>query len=274
MRTSATRVPRFYDGDGDMVRYEDMLDRCGRSDVVLFGEIHDSQIVHRLQRELAADLFAARKRGLVLGAEMFETDVQPVVDEYLAGRIDVEHFIKDARVWENYDTGYRPLVDAARESGLRFIATNIPRRYARLVAREGMQALDGLAAEEKQWIAPLPITLDLSAPGYQEVMHIGRAHGAHRDVQNFVAAQAVKDATMAYFILRNRAPGELFLHINGDFHSKDRGGICWYLKRYDPDVSVLSLSSVVSDAPGGEQGWKGRADVVIVVPAGTDGVSS
>jgi len=258
---------RLYDGDGRAIRYEDMLDRCARSDVVLFGEIHDHPVVHQLQLALTTDLYGIKKKNLVLGAEMLEADDQLVVDEYLAGLIDHDHLVQEAKVWGNYEADYRPLVDVAREQGIRFIATNVPRRYASIVARKGLQALEQLSDEAKRSIAPLPIMLDLATPGYGEAREIGRAHGAHLDAANFVAAQAVKDATMAYFILKNRGPQDLFLHYNGDYHSKDRGGICWYLERYDPDVTVRTISSVSSDLTGFDDAGTGRADIVLIVPA-------
>lgn len=266
------RVPRdkpvygLYEGEGREIRYRELLDRCVRADVVLFGEIHDHPVVHQLELELARDLVNIKKGDLMLGAEMLEADNQLIVDEYLAGLIGHEHLVKEAKVWENYDTDYRPLVDVAREHGLRFIATNIPRRYANLVARQGMTAFERLSDEAKRSIAPLPITLDLSAPGYGHVLEIGMAHGAHMDAKNFVAAQAVKDATMAYFIKKNRGPKDLFVHYNGDYHSKNRGGICWYLKLYDPDITVLTISSVIRDTPGFDDDCKDLADIVLVVP--------
>jgi len=256
----------LYEGKGREIGYREMLDRCVRADVVLFGEIHGHPVVHRLELELARDLVEIKKDDLMLGAEMLEADNQLIVDEYLAGLIEHEHLVNEAKVWENYGTDYRPLVDLAREHELRFIATNIPRRYAGLVARQGMAALERLSDEAKRSIAPLPITLDLSAPGYGQVMEIGMAHGAHRDAQNFVAAQAVKDATMAYFILKNRGPKDLFIHYNGDYHSKNRGGIYWYLKRYDPGIMVLTISSVSRDTPGFDDECKDLADIVLVVP--------
>ena len=271
------RVPRekqvygLYEGKGREIGYREMLDRCVRADVVLFGEIHEHPVVHRLELELARDLVEIKKGDLMLGAEVLEADNQLIVDEYLAGLIEHEHVVNEAKVWENYGTDYRPLVDVAREHGLRFIATNIPRRYANLVARQGMAALERLSDEAKRSIAPLPITLDLSAPGYGQVMEIGIAHGAHRDAQNFVAAQAVKDATMAYFILKNRGPKDLFVHYNGDYHSKNRGGIYWYLKRYDPGITVLTISSVSRDTAGFDDECKDLADIVLVVPSVEEG---
>jgi uncharacterized iron-regulated protein len=105
-------------------------------------------------------------------------------------------------------------------------------------------------------------------------MEIGMAHGAHLDARNFIAAQAVKDATMAYFILKNRRPQDVFLHYNGDYHSKNYGGIYWYLKRYDPDITVRTISSVSRDTPEFDDECKGLADIVLVVPAALEGRSS
>ena len=258
---------RLYDGRGVEIGYQAMLDLCVQSDVTLFGEIHEHPLVHWLQLEMTQDLIEIKKGDLMLGAEMLEADNQLIVDEYLAGLIGQEHVVNEAKVWDNYDTDYRPLVDVAKEHGLRFIATNIPRRYAALVAREGMKALERLSDEAKRSIAPLPIPLDLSTPGYQHAMEIGMAHGAHMDARNFVAAQAVKDATMAYFILKNRGPKDLFIHYNGDYHSKNYGGIYWYLKRYDPEVSIRTISSVSRDMPEFDDECKGLADIVLIVPA-------
>jgi uncharacterized iron-regulated protein len=261
----------LYEGEGRELGYREMLDRCVRADVVLFGEIHEHPVVHRVELELARDLVEIKKGDLMLGAEMLEADNQLIVDEYLARLIEHEHLVNEAKVWENYGTDYHPLVDVARDHGLRFIATNIPRRYANLVARQGMTALERLSAEAKRSIAPLPITLDLSTPGYRQVMEIGMAHGASLDAKNFVAAQAVKDATMAYFILKNRGPKDLFVHYNGDYHSKNRGGIYWYLKRYDPDIAVLTISSVSRDTPGFDDECKDLADIVLVMPPAEEG---
>ena len=82
---------RLYDGEGKAIEYREMQDRCVRADVILFGEIHDHPLVHRLQLELTRDLVEIKKGDLMLGAEMLEADNQLIVDEYLAGLIEHEH---------------------------------------------------------------------------------------------------------------------------------------------------------------------------------------
>lgn len=83
---------------------------------------------------------------------------------------------------------------------------------------------------------------------------------------NLVAAQALKDATMAHFIARHGAAGRLFLHFNGVYHSQRRGGICWYLARLQPRWQVVTLSCVAGDPPGFEGAHGGLGDVIFVTP--------
>jgi uncharacterized iron-regulated protein len=260
---------RIFDGKGGETRYQNVLASCRDADVLLFGELHDNPLVHRLQLEMTKDLFDIRKGDLVLGAEMFEADDQLVLDEYLAGLIKPEHLVQESKVWDNYETDYRPLVDFSKAHGLRFIATNIPRRYANLVARQGIRALELLSDDAKRSIAPLPIVVDLSAPGYGEMLEMGAAHGMQMDAENFVAAQAVKDATMAHFIAKNRHEGKLFIHYHGDYHSKNYGGIYWYLKRSDPGLVIRTISSVSSETMDFDDDDRGRADYILVLPRDT-----
>ena len=66
----------LYEGDGRTIGYREMLDRCVRADIVLFGEIHEHAVVHRLELQLARDLAEIKKGDLMLGAEMLEADNQ------------------------------------------------------------------------------------------------------------------------------------------------------------------------------------------------------
>src|SRR5690349_22509367 len=47
-------------------------------------------------------------------SEMFERDVQPALDAYLAGRLSEKDFRAQSRPWGNYDTAYRPLIERAK----------------------------------------------------------------------------------------------------------------------------------------------------------------
>lgn len=256
----------LFDGEGRPVTYSAMLERLAAADVVLFGELHNNAPAHWLQRRVTAGLFAARGPRLVLGAEMYERDNQLLLDEFLAGRIREKDLTDEAKLWPNHATDYLPLLTFAAEHKLAFLATNVPRRYAALVARSGLAALDGLAAEARALLAPLPIAVDLSLPGYAAMLQMG-GHGGPSPEQ-LVHAQALKDATMADTILRGWAPGRLVLHFNGAYHSNRHEGIAWYLRQARPELTIAVISTVEQDdiAALAEESH-GLGDFVIATPS-------
>lgn len=232
----------IYNAKGKKVSYKKMLKTLEKKDMVLFGELHNNPIAHWLQYELTADLHS--KRQLILGAEMMEADNQDELNDYLSGKIDYKALDSTARLWNNHKTDYAPLVDFAKDSSLVFVASNVPRRYASLVYKGGgFQALDTLSQEEKRWIAPLPITYDPELPGYRNMLKMMGEHAT----PSLAMAQALKDATMAHFILKNYKEGALFLHYNGAYHSNNYEGILWYLKLQRPNLEYATLSTVTQE---------------------------
>ena len=170
---------------------------------------------------------------------MFEADNQDELDQYINGEIDAKGLDSLARLWPNYKTDYSPLVDFAKENNLRFIASNIPRRFANKVYREGFEYLESLTAEEKSWVAPLPIEFDSELPTYVAILKMMGDHGT----PELVKAQASKDATMAHFILENYRDDHLFIHYNGAYHSDKYEGILWYMKK-QKDLNYGTISTV------------------------------
>lgn len=228
----------LYDANGKKVSYKKMIKLLTKKDVLLFGEFHNNPISHWLELAVAKDL--KEKKEIVFGAEMFEADNQQPLNEYLAGKINAKKLDSSARLWNNYKTDYAPLVNFAKEIKAPFIATNIPRRYASLVSKKGFEALDTLPAQEKNWMAPLPMDYDSTLPGYVNMVKMMGGHGS----ANMPKAQATKDATMAYFILQNLKPGTLFIHYNGAYHSDNFDGINWYLKKKKPELAIGTISTV------------------------------
>lgn len=250
----------IYNAKGKKVSYEKMLKAVTEKDIVLFGELHNNPIAHWLQYELTVDLNEAR--DLILGAEMLEADNQDELDDYLAGKIDAKMLDSLARLWPNYKTDYKPLVDFAKENKLAFVASNIPRRYARMVHKKDFVALDTLPNKEKAWIAPLPIKFDPELPTYKNILTMMGPHGSTR----LVKAQAIKDATMAHRILEAHKEGSIFLHYNGAYHSDQYEGILWYLMQDKPDMQYATISTVIqSDVNKLEEENKLRADFIICV---------
>ena len=232
---------RIYRKSGERISYNQMIQELAASDIVMFGELHNNAIAHWLQYEVTNDL--SLQRDLILGAEMFEADNQEALDDYLAGKIDAKALDTLARLWPNYETDYAPLVNLAKEKGLPFIATNIPRRYANMVFKKGFESLDTLSKIEKAWIAPLPINFDSELPRYKQILI---DMGDHATPQ-LVMAQAMKDATMAHFILENYKKKHLFVHYNGRYHSDYFEGIMWFMKQSDGKKKYLSITTVEQD---------------------------
>jgi uncharacterized iron-regulated protein len=223
-----------------------MIKDATQSQVVFFGEMHDNSICHWLELEFTKDLFS-EDSNLILGAEMFETDNQLLLDEYLAGKISTKGFEAEAKLWKNYKTDYKPLVEFAKEHKLQFIGTNIPRRYASLVNKEGFEGLDSLTADAKKYIAPLPVKYDPELKGYKSMLEMMGEGSKEHASDNLPKAQAIKDATMAWFISTNMADGKIFIHYNGAYHSENYEGIIWYLKLLRSDVKILTITTVEQD---------------------------
>lgn len=250
----------IYNSKGKKVSYAKMLKTIAKNDILLFGEYHNNPISHWLQFELSQDLL--NKKDLVLGAEMFETDNQIEVSKYLKDEIDAETLDTTARLWKNFKTDYKPLLDLAKDNNLNFVACNIPRRFAKMVYLNGFEVLDTLAQTDKNWIAPLPIKYDPELPGYQAMLEMMGGHGG----ENLPKAQAIKDATMAYNILKNWKENQLFIHYNGSYHSNNYEGIYWYLKQANENLNISTITTVSQENPFKilEEN-KGLADFIIVV---------
>jgi uncharacterized iron-regulated protein len=257
---------KVFTGEGKKADYGDILKEATKADVVFFGELHDNPISHWLELELTKDLYTEKGKSLILAAEMFETDNQLLIDEYFSGIIKESSFESEVRLWNNYETDYKPLLDFARDSGLKFIASNIPRRYAAVVNSGGFEALDSLSPEGLKYIAPLPIEYDPELPCYKDMLSMGGGTMGHA-TDNLPKAQAIKDATMAYSIAKNRNDGETIIHYNGSYHSDRYMGIIWYLNLYSPGLKITTIATVLQDDVGKMDDENlGLADYVIVVP--------
>jgi len=255
---------KIFEKDGSKANFDDILDKAMSCDVILFGELHNNSLGHWLELQLAKEL-AKYDTNLVLGAEMFETDSQILLDEYFAGTYPAKNFEEESKLWKNYSTDYKPIVEFAKTKGLRFIGTNVPRRYAAFTSRNGLIELSKLSDEAKKYLAPLPIAYDSTLPGYK---NMGAMAMHSKDVKYIAEAQALKDATMAHSIILNMRNGGHFLHFNGSYHSDNFEGINWYLKLYKPGIKIITISIIESDnvkkLPDDE---KNTADFIICIPS-------
>lgn len=240
---------QFYNEKGKKVNYHQVINELKKFDVILFGEYHNNSTNHWLQLQVAKDLHQIFKDDLIIGAEMFERDQQEILNQYVKSLISEQEMLSSIKLWSNYNTDYKPIVEFVKENKLSFIATNIPRRFASIVAKEGVERLFDLPEKEKKMMVNLPFPIDYDASGYPEMMDMLGEHAGAKSKQ-FVLAQAIKDATMAESIIKNRRNGQLFYHINGDYHSKNFGGIYWYLKTYKSDLKVAVIQILESSNRG------------------------
>jgi len=263
---------QLFTADGKKTSYSKLLAEAQKADIVLFGELHDNPIAHWLELEITKDLYKTWGATTVLGAEMFEADNQAGLNMYLEGKIADTSLSKVVRLWPNYETDYRPLVDFAKEKKIPFIATNTPRKYANIVYRKGFDALNELPDSVKRWFAPLPIPYDSNERAYKEIFENSGGHGG----QNLPKSQALKDATMGWNIMQNWAPGKHFIHYQGSYHSDNRSGITWYLNHYALEKGTGNAPArpkilVISSTLQGQIGTlnkedNGKGDFILCIP--------
>jgi uncharacterized iron-regulated protein len=264
---------KIYNTKGRTSNYEDLLKAAKASDIIFFGELHKNPIAHWLELELTKDLYADKGAGLVLGAEMFEVDNQLIINEYISKMIRKKDFEAEAKIWPNYKTDYAPIFDFAREKGIKVIATNVPRRYAALVNSKGFEGLDSINAMQRGLIAPLPIKYPDTLECYASIVkNVGDDMPAHLTT-NLGKAQALKDATMAHFIMKTGAfDGKTIVHFNGAYHSDNHEGIVWYVKqairKTSFELKILTITCLEQENMDTISKIDAvKADFIIVIPS-------
>lgn len=261
------------------ITLDNLVTLAGQYDVILFGEEHNDSVAHYLQFALYEKMHAKYGDSVALTMEMFDRDVQNVLDEYMGGMIKESHFKKDARVWSNY-RDYRPLVEYAKTNKLDVYAANAPMRYVSLTNKKGQAELLKLSPLAKTWIAPLPF--DTAQGAYytklREIMGYNmKAAGKHggdsvvvvpSGMPGSLSGQSLWDATMAYTIstVFNSKPAAKVLHLNGRFHSDDFYGIFQQLQKYAPTKKVLVISALSDEKfrKAEMSQYKNQAHIVII----------
>ena len=237
---------RIYDGKGNPATLADILKAASGSDAVFLGENHDDAVGHAFQAEVFRQIvereMGNRKIGLTL--EMFERDVQVVIDEYLSGLITENHFLLSSRPWGNYKWDYRPLIELAKEKNLPVIAANAPRRYINMVSRNGRDALSGLSKEARKSLPPLPYAEPSAAYSAKFKALMGPSPEAQMGIDKILASQSLWDASMAHAVatfLKENKKG-LAVHLNGSFHTESRLGTVDHLLKYRSKTRVTVVT--------------------------------
>ncbi|HUF04060.1 MAG TPA: ChaN family lipoprotein [Aridibacter sp.] len=248
-QTQEAKFYTIFDGEGNRVAFDELMTRLGAADVVFLGEYHDDAVGHAFQAEVfraAYERFGST-RSVALSLEMFERDVQYILDEYLSGKITEDHFLASSRPWKNYKTDYRPLVEFAKEKRLPVIAANAPRRYVNMVSRNDRESLESLSEQAKKTLAPLPFSesSEAYAAKFRNLMQaMPAASGGLRRIDNILESQTLWDATMAWWVSRHLKKNKraLVVHLNGSFHTESRLGTLEHLARYRKKARSLVVT--------------------------------
>jgi uncharacterized iron-regulated protein len=240
-----------------------LADELAARDVVYLGELHDNVGGHQVYAELVK-LLADRRPDFVLSMEMFERDVQGVVNDYMRGRIDEVTFLKHSRPWKEYARDYKPLVEMTRERKMDVIAGNLPRPVAAKVASK-----DGSTSPflPRATTAPLDRYWDL----FGETM---KGHpGADGAVDRMYRAQCAKDDAMAEgiadYLATNPHRQPLVIHCNGNFHSDYGLGTAARLSQRAPlaQAVIVSMIAVPDVAKADVMNERKKAHYLLIVPA-------
>jgi len=257
----------WFSATGKKTSFEKLINATEKADIVFFGELHDDPIAHWMQLLLAQRMQQSTAGNFILGAEMFERDQQVAINRYLSGEWTEEVLMDSSKMWSNFETDYLPLLRYAKEMKIPFIASNITRKYATMVFKKGLGALDSLSASEKLLMCPLPFPMDTNLSQYKELIKMGLE--MHSNGLNFALSQAIKDATMAFSILEHWQKGNQFLHLNGSYHSDFHQSIVWYLQQKYPDLKIVTISTVTQESLKKlETEYYHKADFILVVPSG------
>lgn len=231
------------------VSFAEIITDMKNNNVLFYGEEHNDSVTHYLEHKILESLYNTYARDVTLSMEMFERDVQPVMNEYLTSEIREKNFKKDARTWSNYKD-YRAMVEICKLNKLDVICANAAGRYSNLAGRKGQAALLTLPNESKKYFAPLPYDT-ASGKYYEKLTGLFDDGNSKRKKQpsnepfSLVMAQSLWDATMAFSIadyFKTHSSKKIF-QVNGRFHSDEYFAVVTQLKKYNPDIKCLVISS-------------------------------
>jgi uncharacterized iron-regulated protein len=261
--------------------FESMLADLVRADVVFVGEQHNDPNTHALELAVLEGLLR-RHATVRVALEMFERDVQASLDEYVRGGSTEEQFLAAARPWPRYATDYRPIVEFAKTHHLEVIASNVPRRIATDVSKNGMASIDALGDERA--LAAHELQCATSGDYYTRFIEEMGGHPASGEPKatetqakndRFYLAQCVKDETMAESVadaFRNAAgPRATIVHFNGSFHTDYGEGAAERTRRRLPGrrVAVISMIPVEDiDTVAPDQDDLKQADYLVFTVGG------
>ncbi len=255
----------FFDAEGQEASFDAFVRDLADVDLVAFGELHYHPVGSRYELDLLRAM-AAQERPVALAMEFFEADVQPALDDYLAGRIDEAEFRERTRQSDKYDDSHRPLIEFCKEHQIPVIAANAPRPLVKNYRKSGLGYDEYLASLSDEERAQLPRR---SVPPEDEFKRrfidlMGPKRGSA-----FFGSMALWNDAMAESIADFRAAHEhhRVLLIVGGFHvAAHLGTITQYAERRPEDSLKVLLMQVLEDGPVGfSEDFRGEGDLQLGV---------
>jgi uncharacterized iron-regulated protein len=218
-----------------------------RNDVIYVGETHDQNLDHLAQLEALKAMRIARGSKIAVGFEMLNQTLQPVLEDYVSGRITEEEFLDKAdwkKEWGFDFAMYKPLFDFIIQHKLRALALNVPHKIVAKIARAG---LAGLAPEEASML-PNPVAITTHK---KYVDYLKESYGGHGDspmakimtFENYLASMCAWNegmgARVADFLTAN--PGYALLVVAGNGHDLYNAAIPASVKATLKDVRQITF---------------------------------
>lgn len=262
-----------YTANGARASVDDVVAAMASSDAVFVGEEHNDPVTHRVQALLVERAFTTygSERPVVLSLEMFERDVQYIVDEYLQDLITEDHFRRSARPWDNYAADYRPMVEFAKAHDMAVVAANAPRRYVNRASRLGRDSVETLGPDARRYLPPLPYPR--ASDAYQaewDALMGGVSMGGHGPGDP-LDGQTLWDASMGHAVATalDEHAGGLVLHMAGGFHVENATGTPEALQHYRPGTRSLVVAARPAADPSvwDAERLAGLGDFVVVTQA-------
>jgi uncharacterized iron-regulated protein len=241
----------IYTANGDRLSIHDMGKLITQYDVIIFGEYHDNQALHQLEEDFLKASYQYNKK-IAISLEMFEKDVQSIMDAYLKGEIEEQNFLMHSRPWKNYQEAYRPLIEFSKSNHLHVIAANIPRTAASQYAKTG--SLHGISPEMRGYIPQHHVITEgeYKTKFYEQMLLLAdnpSMKWTPDQMENLYKAQCLKDDAMAESIMeyKNTHADEVIIHYNGDFHSKYSLGTAEKIRLLYPDTKIGVITPLIKE---------------------------
>ncbi len=178
---------------GLKVSQADFMAHLAPARIIYVGEAHDSLEDHRVQLEVIKGLFERFPGKIAVGMEMFRSPSQPLLDDWIAGKLDQKAFIK--RWYEDWGSDiayYKDLLDFIKENSIPLIALK-PSQEMEVKVR--MKGFDKLSENDQRRLPEI----DRNDPYHREALEaVFKGHGpASNRFKGFNEMMLLWDETMA-----------------------------------------------------------------------------